>query len=94
MPDPTPTTAAERLTESLAKNDRACARYPMIQTHSVGVMVADLRDVLAENARLRAALSEVTGRLLAFCGAVADVTDCSADVDAINRAEAVLAATN
>jgi len=79
-------TPAERLTESLAKNDRACARYPMIQTHSVGVMVADLRSVLAENERLRAALERLD-LLLDFDSPVSDgLPVVFADTSEINLA--------
>ena len=48
-------------------------------------------------ARLQARVEALEGvtrdlrdRLLAFVGAVAEITDCSADVDAINRADALL----
>lgn len=38
------------------------------------------------------ALKDLRDRLQAFVAAVAELTDCSADVDAINRADALLAA--
>ena len=39
---------------------------------------------------LKGATRDLRDRLLAFVGAVAEITDCSADVDAINRADALL----
>lgn len=38
------------------------------------------------------ALKECNGKLLAFCGAVADITDCTDDVKALDKADKALAA--
>jgi hypothetical protein len=44
----------------------------------------------AENKRLREALQLTSGRLQAFVRAVGDITDCSADVAALDIADAAL----
>ena len=60
-------------------------------------MIRNLRALSATPPALQARVEALEGvtrdlrdRLLAFVGAVAEITDCSADVNAINRADALL----
>lgn len=79
---------AEAVRSEAHRNDLA----DKITSQSIEIGALKSRAETAERQRDEAvrALRECRDRLTAFVGAVAEVTDCSADVEAIKRADAVI----
>lgn len=75
-------TDMEKLAQWMLRNSFATGHGDTIDD-----LLAELEWQIEE---LREALKLVRDRLEAFVGAVADITDCSADVDALNAADAAL----